>query len=685
VRAGPTDQAGGTMPEGLDAGIGRIPIMAVRPTVDGGRFPARCVSGEAVTVQANTFREGHDAMGVQTVLVDPVGKESVLAMDCVNPGLDLWETRIRPDRCGHWSFRIEAFSAPYETWAHIAEVKIPAGIDVDLVLAQGEAVLEAVVAEARGGLRPTEDAALVDAALDALRTPSLSPAGRVSPALSPGIRSLLHHRPLREGVTVSGPHPLRVHRRRALVGSWYEFFPRSAGAHFDADGGGWVSGTLATAAKELDRVAAMGFDVAYITPIHPIGSTFRKGRNNTLETRPGDPGSPYAIGAPEGGHDAIHPDLGTMADFDAFVARTDELGLEIAMDVALQCSPDHPWVHEHPEWFEVRADGSIAYAENPPKKYQDIYPLSFDRDYDGLYAAIRDVLELWISHGVRIFRVDNPHTKPVRFWQELLAEFDRTHPDVLFLAEAFTRPTMMHTLAKVGFHQSYTYFAWRNSAQELREYLTELVETAPFLRPTFWPATHDILTPLMSEGGMPAFRLRAVLAATLVPTWGVYSGYELAEDVPRPGAEEQIDNEKYEYKHRDFEGALASGQSLQPLITRLNRIRHEHPALQTLTDIRFHDADDPDVLVFSKHVPGTESPTGRADTVLVACTTRPDHDVWTTLHLDPAQFGVDPGAGFEVEDLLTGERFDWDRDPFVILSPATRPAHVLRVVRPEES
>jgi starch synthase (maltosyl-transferring) len=673
------------MPEGLDAGIGRIPIVSVRPTVDSGRFPARCVTGEAVTVQVTAFREGHDAMGVQTVLVDPEGGSSVTSMDCVNPGLDLWQARVQPDREGHWSFRIEAFSAPYETWAHVAEVKIPAGIDVDLVIAEGVGVLTRVVTEAEDGRRPAGDAALVAPALDALRTPSLSPAGRVSAALSPSVRALMHTRPLRDGVTTSGPHPLRVHRRRALVGSWYEFFPRSVGAHFDPEAGGWVPGTLRTAARELDRVAAMGFDVAYITPIHPIGTTFRKGRNNTLETRPGDPGSPYAIGSADGGHDAIHPDLGTMADFDAFVARADELGLEIAMDVALQCSPDHPWVTEHPEWFEVRADGSIAYAENPPKKYQDIYPLSFDRDYDGLYAAIRDVLELWISHGVRIFRVDNPHTKPVRFWQELLAEFDRTHPEVLFLAEAFTRPAMMQTLAKVGFHQSYTYFAWRTSAQELREYLTELVGTSPYLRPTFWPATHDILTPFMSEGGTAAFRLRAILAATLVPTWGVYSGYELVEDVPRPGAEEQIDNEKYEYKHRDFEGALASGRSLQPLITRLNQVRREHPALQSLTDIRFHGADDEDVLVFSKHVTAEESSTGHADTILVASLTHVDHDAWTTLHLDPTQFGLDAGASFEVEDLLTGEHFTWDRDPFVILSAATRPAHVLRVVRPEES
>src|SRR5690606_15067971 len=427
----------------------------------------------------------------------------------------------------------------------------------------------------------------------------------------------------------------------------------------------------------------MGFDVAYLTPIHPIGTAYRKGRNNSLEALPGDPGSPYAIGAAEGGHDAIHPDLGSMEDFDAFVARAKELGLEVAMDIALQCSPDHPWVTEHPEWFEVRADGTIAYAENPPKKYQDIYPLSFDTDYEGLYAAIRDMLELWVSHGVTLFRVDNPHTKPVRFWEELLAEFDEKHPEVIFLAEAFTRPTMMHTLAKVGYHQSYTYFTWRETAEELREYLEELVEAAPYMRPSFWPTTHDILTPFMSSGGRRAFVLRAILAATLVPTWGIYSGYELVEDVPRPGAQEQIDNEKYEYKPRDYAGALERGESLEPLLRRLNLIRRAHPALQTLTTIRFHEAEDEQVLVFSKHLDAAATGTGSPDTVLVVSLTRHDRDASTSLRLDLDALGVD--ESFEVEDLLTGERYRWGKEPYVILSASDRPAHVLRIVHPEES
>ena len=671
-----------TFRTGLDAGIGRIPIMDVQPVVDGGRFPARCVEGETVAVRANAFREGHDAMGVQLVLVSPTGVETRRPLRSTNPGLDLWEATIRPDELGTWTFRIESFSAPYDTWAHVAEVKIPAGVDPELTCDEGVLVLERVLAEIAEGTRPASDGPVVSAALESLRSPGLPVTARVAPALAADLRGILAERPLREGVTVAGPFRLEVQRRRALYGSWYEFFPRSEGAHFDPEHG-WTSGTLRSAARSLDRIAQMGFDVAYLTPIHPIGTTFRKGRNNTLETQPGDPGSPYAIGSPAGGHDAIHPDLGTIEDFDAFVARAKELGLEVALDIALQCSPDHPWVQEHPEWFVVRADGTIAYAENPPKKYQDIYPLSFDTDYEGLYAAIRDVLEHWVRHGVTLFRVDNPHTKPVRFWEELLAEFAEKHPEVIFLAEAFTRPTMMHTLGKVGYHQSYTYFTWRESAEELQEYLEELVEAAPYMRPSFWPTTHDILTPYMSSGGRRAFVLRAILAATLVPTWGIYSGYELVEDVPRPGAQEQIDNEKYEYKPRDYAGALTRGESLEPLLGTLNRIRREHPALQTLTTIRFHEADDPQVLVFSKHLDADASGTGRPDTVLVVSLTAHDRDASTRLHLELDSLGVE--GGFEVEDLLTGERFRWDREPFVILSAADRPAHVLRIVHPEES
>ncbi|WP_460477556.1 maltotransferase domain-containing protein [Brachybacterium huguangmaarense] len=664
--------------------MGRIPIMDVSPVVDGGRFPARATVGESVPVRVNAFREGHDAMGVQAVLLDPSGAEHArVTLASTNPGLDLWEGTLRPDAEGSWSFRVEAYSDPYATWVHDASIKVAAGVDVDLMLREGELVLARVLDEAAAGDRPAADAEAARAAIDALGDASLDPAQRLAPAVGGDLAAALHARPLRDGLTLSGPHALRVQRSRALFGAWYEFFPRSEGARFDPAAGGWISGSLRTAADALPRIAEMGFDVAYMTPIHPIGTQFRKGRNNTLEVHPGDPGSPYAIGAAEGGHDAIHPDLGTIEDFDAFVARAKELDLEVALDIALQCSPDHPWVTEHPEWFTVRADGSIAYAENPPKKYQDIYPLSFDTDYDGLYAAIRDVLEFWVEHGVTAFRVDNPHTKPVRFWEQLLAEFDEKHPEVIFLAEAFTRPTMMHTLGKVGFHQSYTYYTWRHTPEELQEYLEELVESAPYMRPSFWPTTHDILTPFMSSGGRRAFALRAILAATLVPTWGIYSGYELVEDVPRPGAEEQIDNEKYEFKPRDYGRALEAGYSLEPLLGRLNAIRRAHPALQQLTDIAFHESDDDQVLVFSKHLDADATGTGRPDTILVASVTAHDRGAWTTLHLDLDALGVEDS--FEVEDLLTGEHYTWGEHPYVELDPEHRPAHVLRIIHPEET
>lgn len=666
-------------PEGLYAGVGRIPIIRVEPSVDGGCFTSTAVVDERIPVRVTSFREGHDAMAVQLIVRDPSrAVHERTSLRCINPGLDLWEGSFRPTSTGEWTFEIIAFDAPYLTWAHNAEVKIEAGIDEELMCAEGVRLFERLLADVDAKKRPESDRSRFAAALDALDNSSLLPSARIAPAISDDMRRALDERPLMGPSTSTGEMPVRVQRRLALAASWYEFFPRSEGAHFDPEHG-WVSGNFRTAMPQLDRIARMGFDVAYITPIHPIGTTFRKGKNNTLDTQPGDPGSPYAIGSAAGGHEAIHPDLGTIEDFDAFVAHARSLGLEVAMDIALQCSPDHPWVKAHPEWFNIRADGTIAYAENPPKKYQDIYPLSFDHDYAGLYTAIRDMLEYWVSHGVTQFRVDNPHTKPPRFWEELLEEFRRTHPEVIFLAEAFTKPAMMHTLAKVGYHQSYTYFAWRHSAEELREYMEELRASAHYMRPSFWPTTHDILTPFMSNGGWNAFRLRAILAATLSPLWGVYSGFELVENVPRPGAEENIDNEKYEYKPRDYERALHNGQSLEPLIKRLNDIRHEHPALQDLRSIRFHKSDDPSVLVFSKHVPGCDTADGLDDTIIVVSLTGYGDDVSTWIHLDLEALNIH--SDFMVEDLLTGEQFLWDRDAYVHLNASHRSAHIMRVIR----
>jgi starch synthase (maltosyl-transferring) len=437
-----------------------------------------------------------------------------------------------------------------------------------------------------------------------------------------------------------------------------------------------VPGTLRTAARRLDAVAAMGFDVVYLPPIHPIGFTERKGRNNTLGARPEDPGSPWAIGSADGGHDAVHPDLGTLADFDEFVVRSRALGLEVALDLALQAAPDHPWVKEHPEWFTTRADGSIAYAENPPKKYQDIYPLNFDNDPDGIYAEVLRVVRHWIDHGVRIFRVDNPHTKPLSFWERLLGEIAGTDPDVLFLAEAFTRPAMMQALAKIGFHQSYTYFTWRNTAPELEEYLRELAgPAAAYMRPNFFTNTPDILSEYLQYGGQAAFKVRAVLAAMLSPAWGVYSGFELCENLPlRPGSEEYLDSEKYQYRPRDWAAAERSGQSIAGFLGKLNTIRREHPALHYLRNLRFHYVDQPELLCFSKRVTGA-----RADTVLVVVNTDPHQAHEATAWLDPGVLGCGAGEELDVTDELTGESYRWGSANYVRLDPAVTPAHIFTV------
>jgi starch synthase (maltosyl-transferring) len=473
-----------------------------------------------------------------------------------------------------------------------------------------------------------------------------------------------------------------VHRQRALFGSWYEFFPRSEGARVDPLGRRKpVSGTLRTAARRLEDIAAMGFDVVYLPPVHPIGTTARKGKNNSLAAGPDDPGSPWAIGSTAGGHDAIHPDLGTMADFDDFVGRAGELGLEVAMDLALQASPDHPWVAKHPEWFTTRADGTIAYAENPPKKYQDIYPLNFDNDPEGIYAEVSRIVRHWMEHGVRIFRVDNPHTKPLPFWDRLLAEVAETDPDVIFLAEAFTRPAMMRTLAVVGFHQSYTYFTWRNTAAELTEYLTELAgPSAAYMRPNLFVNTPDILSGYLQHAGPAAFRVRAVLAAMLSPSWGVYSGYELCENTPlRPGSEEYLDSEKFQYRPRDWKLAERMNLSISSLITQLNTIRKSHPSLSQLRNLRFHFTDQPEILCFSKKVGSSASGAPGGDTVLVVVNLDPHQPREATVWLDGAALGIDVRAGFTVTDNLSGESYRWGEANYVRLDPHITPAHILTV------
>ncbi len=676
-------------------------MVDVQPAVDCGRFPAKAVVGETFTISATVFREGHDAVGANVVLRPvPAARATKkrdeppwLPMQLVSAGFDRWAVEVTAPAEGEWTFHVEAWDHPLGTWLHDAPIKVPAGIDTELVFEEGARLFAQASAAAP---KESDDAArsvFWDVAV-ALRDPSRPDLARLSAATAPEVVELVERWPLRRLVTQSEPLPLRVERQRALYGAWYEFFPRSEGAVVDPTGRKPPkSGTFATAAKRLPAVAAMGFDVIYLPPIHPIGRTFRKGANNTLGPGPTDPGVPWAVGSPEGGHDAIHPELGTLADFDDFVAQAAELGLEVALDYALQASPDHPWVTEHPEWFTTRADGTVAYAENPPKKYQDIYPINFDNDPPGIYAETLRVLKHWMAHGVRIFRVDNPHTKPVEFWEWLLAQVRRTDPDVVFLAEAFTRPAMMRQLGKVGFHQSYTYFTWRTGKVELQDYLTELsTDTAAYMRPNFFVNTPDILHASLQYGGPPAFKIRAVLASMLSPSWGVYAGFELYEHVAvRPGSEEYLDSEKYQLRPRNWEKAEADGRSLAPYLTRLNEIRRAHPALHELRNLHFHGTESDDVLAFSKHTKSTKHTNSTKtsgddegepdDLVIVVVNLDPHGARETVVNLDLPALGMGWGDTFSVHDQLSGQTWLWGARNYVRLDPFQEPAHVLVVRR----
>ena len=684
--------------------IGRIPILDVQPVVECGQRPAKAVTGETFQVSATVLIEGHGALGAGVVLRDPTGKVGpLIRMRELEPGTDRYGADVTVTSEGTWHFHVESWSDPIAHWDHDAGIKVPRGQDVELMLTEGALLFERAaraIKQPPGAARPAAARTDLAALARKLRDRSLPHWDRLEAARTPRIAAILAEYPLRDMVTRSGRMPVLAERQRALYGSWYEFFPRSEGVQFDPMGRREpISGTLHTAARRLEAIAEMGFDVVYLPPIHPIGTTFRKGRNNTLEARPGDPGSPWAIGAPEGGHDAIHPDLGTFADFDAFVSRARELGMEVAIDLALQASPDHPWVKEHPEWFTTRADGSIAYAENPPKKYQDIYPMNFDNDPEGIYAEVERIVRLWMSHGVRIFRVDNPHTKPAKFWERLLASVRQTDPDVLFLAEAFTRPATMATLAKIGFHQSYTYFTWRNTKDELTDYLKELSgPSAAYMRPNFFANTPDILHEYLQHGGPAAFKIRAVLASMLSPSWGIYSGYELCESTPlRPGSEEYLDSEKYQYRPRDWDTAARDGLGISGYIADLNRIRRSHVALHWLRNLRFHHVDQPELICFSKRLYGApaipERTSGRAaprvgeqggdaaDTVLVVVNLDPHQAREATVWLDMPELGMDWHEGLTVRDELSGEIYSWGQANYVRLDPAVRPAHIFTVTR----
>jgi len=647
----------------------RVVIEAVRPVVNAGEFAAKAVVGQPLEVRATVFADGHDQL-ISLVRHGRPGRDGRLAAGASEVALhelgnDAWSGHLTPRRLGPHAFEVVSLVDVYGSWLRDLRIRHQAGQALAVEFEEGASIVERQAA--LDGLAGPDRRALAALAA-ALRSPATDAAPLRAAGRAPAV-ALMRRTADRSAATVSLTYPVWVDRELAGFSAWYEFFPRSEGAH------GHRSGTFAHAARRLPAIAEMGFDIVYLPPVHPIGSSHRKGRNNALEALPGEPGSPWAIGSDAGGHTAVHPDLGTLADFDAFVAEARRQGLEVALDYALQCSPDHPWVREHPAWFRHRPDGSIRYAENPPKRYQDIYPINFDTDdAERLWAALRDVLLFWIGHGVRVFRVDNPHTKSLRFWDWVIEQVHRRFPDVLFLAEAFTRPAVMHRLAKGGFTQSYTYFTWRNSKQELTDYLTELSqgEGVDYFRPNFWPNTPDILHESLQQGGPAAFRLRLVLAALGAPSWGMYSGYELLEhQAVRPGSEEYLDSEKYQYRPRNWD---VPG-SLVPLVTLVNAIRRRHrEAIALLRTLRVHPVDGEALLCFSR------SDQERSDVLLVIANLDVLQAREGMTWLDLATLGLEPNARFEAHDELTDTTYIWQGPAnYVRLDPAVSPAHVLRV------
>ncbi len=650
--------------------INRIPVTDISPTVFfGGDFvPVKAIAGEEIPVSATIFREGHDLLGADVVLYSASGKElSRTVMREEWHGGDRFLGSVRIPEQGDYTFTIDSYDHPFATWIHDAEIKIPAEIDSELMCTIGRLIFEEKLSQdpsAKNLLAP---------AIKFLGDTTMAAMNRFSHASTEDIRSYFAAHPLRRLISSTDHYPIRADHERALVGSWYEFFPRSEGAKIGADGS-VISGTFQTAEKRLPAVAAMGFDILYVPPVHPIGTNFRKGKNNSLTPTSADPGVPWAIGNKEGGHDAINPALGTMVDFENFVKAAKKNGLEVAMDFALQASPDHPWVTEHPEFFTTRPDGSIAYAENPPKKYQDIYPINFDNDYKAIVAETLRILRLWISKGVSIFRVDNPHTKPVHFWAEIMQTIHLESPDVIFLAEAFTKPSMMHALGKAGFHQSYTYFTWRTSKQELIEYATEVSrQTSAFFRPNFWVNTPDIL-PFHLQSGNPAiFAIRAALAATLTPSWGMYAGYELYEHRRfKEGGEEYIDSEKYEIKVRDWDGATKKKLTLAPFITQLNSIRKRNVALQRLRNLRFHTTDNESIIAYSKR--------DGDNLILIVVNLDPSFAQETTVHWNLTELGLTQ-ENFEVTDLIDGTSYNWSAHTYVRLDPTRLSGKVVHIAQ----
>ncbi|MDT0223738.1 maltotransferase domain-containing protein [Gordonia sp. AC31] len=647
--------------------IGRMGIDDIAPLVSAGQQPAKAVVGEYFPVSTTAWREGHDALGVTLHVEAPRrGPFDVRMVPAPEP--DTFNAAFVPDAVGFWSYRIEAWSDPYATWRSAVLKKLDAGqgaADLANDIETGARVLDTAADLVAGDDREL----LLDAARQ-LRARRRRVENRLGLAVSDEVVELLTAHPVRELVTKSRTYRVWVDRKRALFGSWYELFPRSTGG-WDGEGNP-VHGTFLTAAQDLPRIADMGFDVVYLPPIHPIGEINRKGPNNTLVAGPEDVGSPWAIGSSDGGHDAIHPLLGTEEDFEYFVGRARELGLEVALDLALQCAPDHPWALEHPEWFTTQPDGTIAFAENPPKKYQDIYPLNFDNDRNGIYRAVLKVVLHWVGLGVDIFRVDNPHTKPPNFWEWLISEVKKRHPDVLFLSESFTRPARLYGLARLGFSQSYTYFTWKTLKWELEQFGREIADHADEARPNLFVNTPDILHESLQHGGPGMFALRAALAATLAPTWGVYSGYELYEHVAvTEGSEEYLNSEKYELRPRDYKAAASRGESLEPWITSLNEIRRRHPALQQLRNIHFHHVDNPSLIAYSKIDPVS------GDRVIVVINLNPFGPEDSTVWLDLPKLGFEWYDRFPVRDEVSGEEYWWGQDNYVRLEPWRAVAHIL--------
>ncbi len=642
----------------------RLVIEQLTPQLDCGRHPVKRIIGEEFRVEANIFKDGHDLIDAR-ILYRPPGEDGwqeaplTYAFDP-----DRWSGVFHLDRLGRWQYTIQAWPDHYRTWSEDLKKRIVAGQDVSAELMEGARWLDRIAARLPADQKERVLAAsrtLADKHVRLDERLSVAFSGELSAAIRGPVRpeEATRYEPLLE---------VQVDRELAAFASWYELFPRSQSSEPGRHG------TFADVERRLPEIAALGFDVVYLPPIHPIGTVHRKGRNNSLQASPGDVGSPWAIGAKEGGHTSIHPELGTLEDFKRLVRSALELGIEVALDYALQCAPDHPWVKEHPDWFFVRPDGSLKYAENPPKKYEDIYPLNFwCDDRQALWDACRDIFLFWIDHGVRTFRVDNPHTKPFAFWEWVIREVQRQHPDVVFLSESFTRPNRMKGLAKLGFTQSYSYFTWKNSAGELKEYLSELTRTdmVEYFRPNFFANTPDILHEYLQHGGRPAFRVRLLLAATLAPVYGIYSGFELCENVPvRPGSEEYLNSEKYEIRVRDWN---APG-NIKRDVAKINRIRRENPALHELANLEFLQSDYEQILAYRKSSPGND--------LIVVVNLDPHHMHQSLVHVPASAFGLDDEEPFEVEDLLTGARYSWRPGPnYVRLDPAEQVGHVLRLVR----